>query len=145
MASYLVDDLKDLLSSGGVTTTAYKEQLPPKPDEALCIRETGGYPPIRAFPGSAARGGGVGNGQIVVERPTVQIMRRSITAEKAQAEMYYIYRLLDGAGNRNINGTRYGQISAMSPPFPLPQDESGRTIRVLNIVVEKALSTSTST
>ena len=145
MASYILDDLKDLLSSGGVTTTLYREFMPPSPDDAILLRETGGYPAHRAMPGNAARGGGVGSGQIVVERVTVQITRRSPSAQRAIAEMNYIYRFLDGAGDRDINGTRYNHIMALQPPFPLPADESGRSLRVLNFLVEKALSTSTST
>lgn len=140
----VLDDLADLVSSGGITTTAYKSFLPVSGDEVLGIVETGGFPPLRAMPGSAGRGG-VGAGLIVVERPTVQITRRSTSPQRARAEMSFIYRFLDGVGDRSINGTRYNLITAMQPPFPLPDDESGRKLMVCNFLVEKALTTATST
>lgn len=140
----VIYDLADLISSGGVTTTIYRGFMAPSPDEALQIIETGGFPPIRAMPGSAGRGG-VGAGLIVEERVTVQIVRRSASPQLARAAMSYIYRFLDGAGNRDINGTRYGLITAQQPPFPLPYDESGRKLMVCNFLAEKALTTATST
>lgn len=144
MASYTVDDLRDLLtSSAGVTTTIYRESMAPSPDDAILIRETGGFPPIRAMR-SSARAGGLGGGLTVLERRTVQITRRSPSAQRAQAETEFLYNFLDGR-SRTINGTRYALITAMQPPFPLPQDESGRSLRVVNILCEKEPSTSTST
>jgi len=141
---YLLDDIADLLSSGGVTTPVYTSFLPPQPDEAIQILDGGGFAPIRAMPGSVGRGG-VGAGLIVQERPTVQIMRRSQSPQRARAEMNYIFRILDGLGNRDVNGTRYGLISAQQTPFPLPNDETGRRLQVCNFLVEKALTTATST
>lgn len=140
----LTQDISDLLTSGGVTATIYQGFMPPSPNDAVCIVETGGFPPLRAMPGSAGRGG-VGAGLIVVERPTVQVMRRSMSPQLARVDMGYILRLLDGAGDRNINGTRYNLISAMQSPFPLPEDETGRTLIVCNFMAEKALTTATST
>lgn len=144
MASFIEDDLSDLLSSGGVTTTIFKEFLPPSPDDAILIRVTGAYPPIRAM-GSPARSGGIGAGMIVIERPTVQVVRRSPSALRAEAEMNYIFNFLDGVGDRTINGTRYNQITALQSPFPLAQDETKRTERVCNFLIEKYVSTATST
>lgn len=144
MASYTVDDLRDLLtSSAGVTTTIYRESMAPSPDDAILIRETGGFPPVRAMR-SSTRAGGLGGGLTVFERRTVQITRRSPSAQRAMAEMEYIYNFLDGR-SRTINGTRYALITAMQSPFPLPQDENGRAQRVVNILCEKEPSTSTST
>lgn len=134
---FLLDDLADLLSSGGVTTTTYKGFLPELPDDALLLSETGGLPPVHAMSGSA--------GNAVEERPSVQVMRRSPVYNRARAEMNVIVKLLDGFGDRSINGTRYLWIAAKQSPFPLPTDASGRFLQVCNFDIAKALSTSTST
>lgn len=134
---FVLDDLKDLMSTGGVTTTIYKGLMPPSPDEAFQIVETGGAPPVRAFRSSA--------GEAVVERPTVQIVRRSPSYQRARAEMNYAYRLLDGAGDRTVNGTRYLFIEALQSPFHLGRDETNREQVACNFRVHKAMSTSTST
>lgn len=141
---YLLDDMSDLLTTGGVTATIYKGFLPPQPDDAVLILDTGGFGPIRAMPGSAGRGG-VGAGLIVQERPTIQVTRRSASPQRARADINFIMRLLDGEGDRQINGTQYGLITALQSPASLPDDESGRKLMVCNFVVEKALTTSTST
>lgn len=137
MPSYLLDDLADLLSSGGIATTTFKGFMPERPDEAILLVETGGFEPIRAMSPIA--------GAAVEERPTVQIMRRSVTFQKAVAEMNVIWRMLDGFGDRSINGTPYKWIAAQQSPFPLPEDASGRKLRVCNFLVCKGVSTGTST
>lgn len=131
------DDLADLLSTGGITTTIYRGFLPDLGDEAIAIVETGGYAPVSvmsATPGNA-----------VEQRPTVQVTRRSMTPEAADAEMQVIWRLLHGAGDRSLNGTRYLWIEAQQQPFPLPRDEAGRWLSVCNFMACKAVTTATST
>lgn len=140
----LLTDLNDLLSSGGITTTVYRGHLPPLPDDAIQLVQTGGYPPDRAMPGSAGRGG-LGAGLIVRERPTVQVIRRSVSPERARVEMSVIVRLLDGVGDRVVNGTRIGLISALQDPFQLPDDETSRSLLACNFLVEREPSTATST
>lgn len=137
MASFLLDDLSDLLSSGGITTTIYKGFLAEQPDDAIALIETGGLPAVHAMNASA--------GNAVEERPTVQIIRRSPVYNRARAEMQFIWRMLDGFGDRNINGTRYMWIASRQMPFTLPEDESRRTMFVCNFDIAKAVSTSTST
>lgn len=134
MGNFVVDDLADFLTScGGVTTTIYRGFMPDTPDEAMQIVETGGYPSVYAF------------GRVVEERPTLQLMRRSLVANRARAELNYIKNMLDGFGDRNINGCHYKWISALQPPFPLGRDMSNREEFAMNILVAKAPSTATST
>lgn len=137
MGSWLLDDIDDLLTTGGVTTTIYRGYMPPSPDEAVQIIETGGLAPIHAMSG--------GPGNAVVERPTFQVIRRSPAYARARAEMNVIWKLLDGHGDVTVNGTRYQWIEARQSPFPLGQDESGRWLLACNFLAAKALSTSTST
>lgn len=133
----LVNDLSDLLTSGGIATTIYTHYLPERPDDAIAINVTGGYQPVRAFSAVA--------GAAVEEQPTVQIIRRSPSQARAEAEMNVIFKMLDGFGDRSINGTRYLWIEAQQTPFPLPQDLTQRNYMVCNFRVCKALSTTTST
>jgi len=67
---FVLSDLSDLLTSGGITTTIYQGFMPPTPVEAIQLVVSGGFEPVRAFASTAGEG-------IVVERPTVQIVRRS--------------------------------------------------------------------
>lgn len=137
MPSYLLDDIESLLSSGGITTTLYKGRMPELPDDAIQLLETGGLPAVHAMSGSA--------GNAVEERPTVQIVRRSAVYNRAKAEMNVIWKMLDGFGDRSINGTPYKWIEARQSPFPLPEDASKRTSFACNFIVCKAVSTGTST
>jgi hypothetical protein len=137
MGTFLLDDLADLLSTGGVTTQIYRGFMPEKPDEAVQLVETGGIGPVHAMASAP--------GLAVEERASVQIVRRSATYQRARASMNVIFRLLDGAGDRTVNGTRYLWIEAIQSPFALGQDETGRTLVACNFNVCKALSTSTST
>jgi len=133
----LLDDLADLLSSGGVATTTYRGIMPEIPDDALQLVETGGLAAVHAMSASA--------GAAHEERPTVQIMRRSPVYNRARAEMNVIWKLLDGLGDRSINGTRYLWIAARQSPFGVGRDETNRYLVACNFDVCKALSTTTST
>ena len=137
MANFLIDDIADLLSSGGVTATIYRGYLPEQPDDAVGLVPTGGLAPVRAMRASA--------GQPVEERPSVQVTIRAATVQRAMVNANFIWRLLDGAGDRDINGTRYYWIAARQSPFPLPRDGSDRAVWAFNIDVAKAVSTATST
>lgn len=137
MGTFLLDDLSDLLTTGGVATTIYKGFMPGQPDDAIQLVETGGFPAVHAM--------STGPGNAVEERPTVQIIRRSLVYNRARAEMQYIWRLLDGHGDRTINGTSYRWIAALQQPFALPNDETNRTLIACNFTIAKAVSTATST
>ena len=111
--------------------------MPEKPDEAIQLVETGGMAPVPQMSSAT--------GVVVEERPSVQVIRRSPSYQRARVEMGVIFGLLQGLGGRTINGTAYKWVEAMQSPFALGQDESGRTLIACNFRVFKALSTSTST
>lgn len=134
----LLVDLADLLTTGGIATTIYRGVLPEAPDDAIQLVESGGYPPVQAMRGAR-------DVSTVVEQPTVQITRRSSSYDRNVAGMNAVLRLLDGAGDRTINGTRYGWITAIQPPFDLGRDETHRHLRALNVLVCREPSTATST
>ena len=72
-------------------------------------------------------------------------MRRSATLLAAMVEMQTIFRMLDGEGDRAINGTRYQWIGALQQPFDLGRDANEHPLWAMNIIVAKAPTTSTST
>mgnify|MGYP001576753400 FL=1 len=134
---FVAPDLADYLTTGGITTTKFGALMPPTPDDAIQIIETGGMPPVHAFSSVA--------GAAVEERPHVQIVRRSMVYARARAEMNVIWRMLDGAGDMTINGTRYKWIESLQSPFSIGRDETQRELIACNFRVCKALTTSTST
>lgn len=129
----LLDDIKDLLSTGGITTPIYKSRLAGGPDELIALYETGGLPSVKAM--------STGPGNAKFERPSVQVIRRSNSYETARLEMNTIHSLLDGLNERTINSTRYSWITALQPPFALDRDSADRAVIACNFSCLKTLST----
>lgn len=134
----LTSDIRDLLTSGGITSpTIYRGFMPEKPDDAVQILETGGQPPVHRMSASP--------GNAVEEVAGFQIIRRSPSYDRARASMNAIWKLLDGEGDRTINDVRYLWIEARQSPFALGRDDTDRTLMVCNFLAFKELSTATST
>jgi hypothetical protein len=129
----LLDDIADLLTTGGITTTIYKGRLQDRPNDAIALLETGGQPAIHAM--------STGPGNALFERPSVQILRRSTSYNTARAEMNTIHNLLDGVTQRTINSTRYSMIQAVQPPFAIDRDSADRAMLSCNFLCMKTLST----
>ncbi len=133
----LTDDIKTLLSDGGITETIYRGFMPERGDDVFQILETGGLEPIRAMSGVP--------GNAVEEAAGFQLTRRSPSYDRARIGMNAAFKLLDGEGDKTINGVSYKWIAARQSPFALGRDESDRTLITCNFLAYKALSTSTST
>ena len=58
----LLDDISDLLSTGGVTTTIYKGFMPEQPSDAFVLTETGGQGPIHAMSTGRTTRNAIGDG-----------------------------------------------------------------------------------
>lgn len=129
----VLDDLADVLSSGGITTTIIKSLLPSTPDALIALFETGGPAPIHGM----ARGPGTA----LVERPHVQLLSRDLRADGARKTAQDADRLLD-ALDRTINGKRYLSVSALQAPFFLNQDEAGRKVYAVNYEILRVPATS---
>ena len=132
----LLDDVADVLSSGGVGTVGtslFKGMLPSTPDSAVALYETGGPAPVHGM----ARG----PGSALVERPHVQLLSRAARADGAKKTAQDASRLLD-ALNRSVNGVRYLTVYAIQSPFFLETDEAGRAVYAVNFEVLKALASS---
>ena len=141
----VLDDIADYLTSQGgsgvgtLGTDLFKGFMPDTPDIAVAIYETGGLEPERAMTSAA--------GQVVVERPRVQVVARAqaYDYQVARTRIHNAFVLLEGMAARSINGTAYKYGSAVQSPFPMGRDSDGRVLICCNFDIVKALSTSTST
>ncbi len=135
----LLDDVSDLLSTGGVTRAIYKGHTPAQAADAnVTLFETGGMATVQTMstgPGAAS----------TIERPRVQIVCRDKDYAVARTVAGICFNLVDGLRERSINGTRYLWMAAVQSPFYLDTDGNGRTRIAFNVDVMKTLSTSTST
>jgi hypothetical protein len=127
----LLDDIADLLTTGGITTTIYKSVMPEQPNDALLLTETGGRAPIHAM--------SCGPGNALLEVPGFQVIRRSPSYETARTEMKTVFELLDGLSERTINTVRYSYVEAQQSPFMLGRDESLRSMVAMNFLAYKTL------
>jgi hypothetical protein len=126
----LLDDFRDILSSGGVgvrTATGdyaiYTGFLPPAPDKVIALFELSGFPSLHTHRSGA--------GQPVLEQPQLQVMIRtdrdgySTGRQKCQA----VRQLLDGLRNKAVTGGgRYQWVSSLGTPFLLQRDENNRVV-----------------
>lgn len=124
-----LDDISDLLTTGGVTTTKYKAFMPEQPDDAFVLTETAGQGPIHAFASSP--------GQASLEIAGLQVIRRSASYETARNGMETVMGLLDGLSERTINATRYSYVEATQVPFSLGRDDSERSLLAVNFLAYK--------
>ncbi len=125
----LADDLADLLTSGGLSSTVHVGELLPRPNAAVVVVQTLGEPTLRSFDGAVA------------ERVRVQLLARSVGYPAAESLMSSAHGKLDGAKDRVLNGRRYYWIEAVQPPFYLGQDEEERSLFAANYTVVRSAST----
>lgn len=100
--------------------TIYLNNLPSTPDDALCIRETGGF---------------AGNLKHGYDDPTVQITLRGVTQETVASRAQDVYDLLHGLRSmRLVEGGMWivDCESIGGPPAFIRQDENRRYEYVLN-------------
>lgn len=129
----MLDDISDLLTTGGMTSTIYKAFMPEQPDEALVLTETAGMGPIHAM--------STGPGNAAIEVAGLQVIRRSASYQTARTDMQTVMNLLDGVTERTINATRYSYIEATQVPFSIGRDESERSLLSVNFLAYKDRST----
>jgi|TARA_Y100000310_G_scaffold85390_1_gene82255 hypothetical protein len=140
----LLDDIGDILSTGGIGTVASTEDwgifygfLPPSPDRAVAIFETAGNESIRAMSS--------GPGEAPAEQPRFQVRVRGEVYDyvEARRKARDCFNLLDQLGGVTVNATRYLWVSALQSPFALGLDDNNRPSVVCNFSVVKGLSTDT--
>lgn len=109
--------------------------MPPLPDRAVAIFESGGRESVRAMSESA--------GKTPAERPRVQVLVRGQPFDYQQARLKAndVFKVLDQLGETTVNSTRYLWMAAVQSPFSLGQDENNRPEIACNYDVVKELST----
>ena len=135
----LLDDMGDLLSTGGLGTvgsTIFLGYEPPAPDAVVVVYETAGLAPERAMSPLA--------GTVVCERPGVQIVCRGVRDDYAtpRQQAHLAWKLIEGLQPRTLNGRRYLYAEAIQSPFPMRRDDVGRVLIGFNAVAWKELATS---
>lgn len=133
----ILDDLADVLSSGGVGTVGidiFKATMPNAPDQLVALFKTGGPAPIHAM--------AAGPGSAVVERPHVAIWARAARSDAAEKLAQDCWNLLDALGDRTVNGIRYLSVFALQTPFFLQEDETGRRVYACNFEIVREPATS---
>lgn len=139
----LIDDMLTYLSSGGVGLTStqttgpatlYGGVMPSDPDDCVCVYETGGLGPARAF--------APGPGGSFLEYAGIKVVSRSENYRTARAVAQKAWLLLDGMPKRTINGVQYHDSQHEQSPFYMGPDETAnRKLVAFNTIVLKAIST----
>jgi hypothetical protein len=129
----LGDDLKDFLSSGGVTASIFIGEAPERPASALAITPTGGLGPTRTFSASTMNA--------PLEHCRIQLRARAADYSACDAVMTSAYRLLSGMQTRTINNRQYYYAVPVQTPYYLGLDEASRPVIATNFDVYRAEST----
>ncbi len=136
----LLDDIGDLLSTGGIGTVGstadygiYLGVMPNAPDKVVSINETGGVAPYRRMTDTA--------GEVAAERPRVQVIVRSTLYSTGRQKANDAWKLLESLPERTINSTRYLYAESVQSPFLIGRDENDRVMIGFNVDIVKALST----
>lgn len=135
----VLDDLADLLSSGGLGTVGasiYKGYTPEAGDTpVLTLYEYAGGQPVRAM--------GPNAGEDPAEAVAVQVVVRAgqWDYEAARDLAHQAWKQLEGLPERTINGVRYLYGSARQSPFLMGRDPQGRVLIACNYDVLKEVST----
>jgi hypothetical protein len=130
-----LNDMADYLTSAGAfvqATDLFVGSIPPAPDTAVTLYETGGQAPVHAFNASP--------GQAKVEQPRMQVVSRAASYATARANAQKAFLLLDGLPTRTINGVSYFWGAAVQSPFLMGRDEQNRPMVAFNVDVFKTMS-----
>lgn len=125
----LLDDIADMLSTGGMGTVT-KDYVPPEPDTVVTVYGTGGVGPTYTMSGTH-----------VLEQPRVQVVCRAVSLQTAHQNAKSCYELLSGVKNRTINNVQYHWIQAVQEPFLLVRDQNARFAVACNYDIKKNRST----
>jgi hypothetical protein len=120
----ILDEIGGYMQESGIVN--YKSKMPDAPDDAVCLYEYGGPPPVFAHDGQAW------------EQPRLQVISRSKNYQAARTVGQTIYDLLNGKANVTIGAGRYLSIAALQSPFALGHDENDRHRIVINFELIRA-------
>ena len=107
-------DIKTLLT--GITSSIYIDILPDTPDDLIAIFSDGGMQPDYTF----------GNGNVAMQKPTINIIVRSTIRSTVITYMASIKTALSGKVNQTLNSTLYKAIIQDGDIMHLGRDENDR-------------------
>ena len=115
--------------SGTVGSNIFKSTMPPSPDAAVALYETGGLAPENRF----------GTKGIEWERPAVQIIVRGAPNDyaTARATIQTIYESIAEIETEELSGTKYFLSDPQQNPFALNVDEQQRPSVAFNVILTK--------
>lgn len=129
-----LDDLSDVLSTGGITRPIFKIKLPAQAaDSAVLLTPMGGQASLQVMSCGPS-------GPNTVARPRVRIACRDLDYSVARTIAHIAFRLTDGFRAATVNGVSYLWMSAVSSPRYLGTDENGRSLVGFDLDVMKMLS-----
>lgn len=128
MADTMLQEMALLLEDSGLGTrgeAVFIDKMPDKPDNAICIFEYPGMPPIR----------GMGPGVAQVGRHNIQVRVRNVSPLDARVISMACWMVLDAVLAEDVDGSHYLRIEAGQMPFPLPDDPMDRALVACNYEV----------
>lgn len=120
----MLEDVRDYLVAGGITTPIYGGTMPNLPDKLIALYDTTGYQPERAM------------GRIAADKRNLQVLVRDLKAVDAEALSRTIFNLLDRFVGV-LGTTRYDAILGKHTPFSIGADENNRRTFSCNYEVTK--------
>jgi len=129
----LAEDVKDFLTTGGVTDTIFIGEAGERPAACLVVTPTGGLGAMRTMSGSASNA--------PREHVRVQLRARAATYDACSTLMTQAYGLLSGMPERTLNSRRYYYASAVQTPYYLGLDDAARPVIATNFDLWRIEST----
>lgn len=129
----LGNDIRDFLSSGGVTAGLFIGDAPELPAACVVITPTGGTGARRTFSATPANA--------PVEHVRIQLRVRAASYDACSTLMTQAYSLLSGMSERVINSRRYYTASAVQTPYYLGLDDAARPVIATNFDLWRTEST----
>lgn len=120
----ILEDIRDLLVSKGVTAAIRGGVMPTTPDTLIALYDTSGFEPVRVM------------GRVALEVRNLQVLTRDPNAAAAETLANQVFTALDMYVGM-INGKNYSVILGRQVPFPIGKDENNRTQYSCNYIVRK--------
>lgn len=132
----LLPDMVTWLVNDGVATagvTLFRGSMPSSPDLCIVLYEYGGR----------ANEPHMGQRTINLEFPSLHVEVRGVRDDQDTPRLLIQQVVTSFAkiGDTDINGTKYGEVSALQPAFPLMPDADLRYIYAINFKTQKGYST----
>jgi hypothetical protein len=126
----VLEELGALLAANGIGalgTTIFFNATPASPSDVVVLTEYGGAE------GDLL----VGQEDIDLEHPRVQVLSRAASAATGRAKAEAAYRVLRKVRNQVIGGTKYVAVTALQPPAFLQFDANNRAQFFFNVEAQK--------